>query len=107
MSKLVRLWTDDTGRSQFSEGHLDLPPTAVTTIHAEETAAHGALDWHVAPCRQYVVTLTGTLRFTTRDGGTFVLAPGDVLLAEDTAGSGHRWELTDDQPWRRLYVQLV
>ena len=103
----MRLWTDDAGRSQFAEGPLDVPRTAVSSIHLEETSAGGALDWHVAPCRQYVVTLAGTLRFTTRDGDTFVLAPGDVLLAEDTSGSGHRWELIDDQPWRRLYVELA
>ena len=53
-----------------------------------------------------MVTLSGTLEFTTRDGETFALAPGDVLRAADTAGSGHRWRLIDDQPWRRLYVEL-
>jgi hypothetical protein len=30
-----------------------------------------------------------------------------VLLAEDTAGSGHSWRLVDDQPWRRAYVILA
>lgn len=53
-----------------------------------------------------VVTSSGTLEFVTRGGETFSIAPGDVLLAEDTAGGGHRWQLVDDQPWRRLYVQL-
>jgi quercetin dioxygenase-like cupin family protein len=53
-----------------------------------------------------VITLSGTLEFVTRDGETFTLRPGDVLLAEDTAGTGHRWRLTDDQPWRRMYVEL-
>ena len=52
------------------------------------------------------MTLSGTLEFTTRDGETFVLRPGDVLLAADTTGTGHRWRLIDDQPWRRLYVEL-
>jgi hypothetical protein len=33
-----------------------------------------------------------------------VLRPGDVLLSEDTSGTGHKWRLTDDQPWRRAYV---
>ena len=53
------------------------------------------------------MTLSGTLEFTTRDGETFILKPGDVLLAEDTTGSGHRWRLIDDQPWRRMYVELA
>ena len=55
---------------------------------------------------QYVITLTGTLEFTTRDGETFVLRPGEVLLAAGTTGTGHRWRLIDDQPWQRLYVEL-
>jgi len=29
------------------------------------------------------------------------------LLAEDTAGGGHRWKLIDNQPWRRAYVVLA
>jgi hypothetical protein len=46
------------------------------------------------------------LEFTTRDGETFVVRPGDVLLSEDNLGAGHKWRLTDDQPWRRAYVVL-
>jgi hypothetical protein len=34
------------------------------------------------------------------------LHPGDILFAEDTAGSGHSWKLTDDASWRRAYVIL-
>lgn len=30
-----------------------------------------------------------------------------VLLAEDATGTGHRWRLIDDQPWRRMYVELA
>jgi hypothetical protein len=52
------------------------------------------------------ITLSGTLEFTTRDCETFVLRPGEVLLAADTTGTGHRWRIIDDQPWRRLYVEL-
>lgn len=60
-----------------------------------------------APVRQLVVTLAGTLIFSTRDGEDFTLRPGDVLLAEDTAGSGHQWRLQGSEPWRRMYVVLA
>jgi hypothetical protein len=33
--------------------------------------------------------------------------PGHVLLAEDTAGSGHQWRLEGTDPWRRMYVVLA
>ncbi len=108
MTNCIRLFTGPDGRSHVEPIALPLhAPQAAKATHFEETPAHSALEWHVAPCRQYVITLSGTLQFTTRDGETFILKPGDVLLAEDTVGTGHRWRLIDDQPWRRMYVELA
>jgi len=53
-----------------------------------------------------VITLSGRLEFETRGGAKQVVEPGDILLAEDTSGGGHRWRLIDDQPWRRAYVAV-
>ena len=75
MSVLVNLWTDDDGESQFSSEPLDIASHVATRIHSQVTPPRGSLSWHAAPCWQYVITLTGTLRFTTRSGGTFVIAP--------------------------------
>ena len=72
------------------------------TISFEETSAGASLDWHNAPHRQYVVTLSDRLEFETRSGAKQVVEPGDIILAEDTWGGGHRWRLVDDQPWRRV-----
>lgn len=115
--RLVRLFTGDDGQSHFTEGDVAWTVAgpvnaisakeAVAEISFEETAEGSHLDWHNAPCRQYVITLSGTLEFETRSGATFTLAPGDILLAEDTAGGGHRWRLTDADPWRRVYVTLA
>jgi quercetin dioxygenase-like cupin family protein len=117
MIRCVRLWTGDDGGSHAEVGTLDMAPgrnadlvsVAMSAAHVtvEETAGGGSLAWHTAPVRQLVVTLAGTLRFCTRDGEEFTLAPGDVLLAEDTTGSGHQWELIDGDPWRRMYVVLA
>lgn len=87
-------------------GDLVSTTFAATAVTVEETAAGGTLAWHTAPVRQLVVTLAGTLQFITRDGEQFLLAPGDVLLAEDTTGSGHQWRLEGTDPWRRMYVRL-
>lgn len=117
MIRCVRLWTGVDGNSHFRDGSLDITPgrnndlvsTAMAATHAtvEEMAGGAALAWHTAPVRQLVVTLSGTLIFTTRDGEEFTLRPGDVLLAEDTAGSGHQWRLEGSDPWRRMYVVLA
>ena len=116
MIRCVRLWTGDDHNSHFEEdviefhagphGDLATGKLAATSVSFEETASGGKLAWHNAPVRQLVVTLRGTLDFETRSGQHFMLRSGDILLAEDTAGGGHSWRLTDDQPWRRVYVVL-
>lgn len=116
MIRCVRLWSGDDKNSHVEEGWLGLEhgprgdlltgKLPVTTVSFQETVSGGAFDWHTAPARQLVVTLKGTLDFQTRDGHHFVLRPGDILLAEDTVGSGHSWKLIDDSPWCRMYVVL-
>ena len=117
MIRCVRIWTGDDQNSHFEEGIIELEPGAhgdflsgkmpVTSTSFQETAAGGTLAWHTAPVRQLVVTLSGTLDFETRAGHHFRLAPGDILLAEDTVGGGHTWKLVDEQPWRRVYIVLA
>jgi quercetin dioxygenase-like cupin family protein len=74
------------------------------SIHFKETAPHSTFDWHNDPIPQYVITLSGVLEFTTVGGETFTIRPGDVLLAEDHTGSGHKWRLLNNEPWKRAYV---
>jgi quercetin dioxygenase-like cupin family protein len=117
MIRCVRLWSGADENSHFEEGtiamqtgpHGDLatPKLPAVSTSFEETPAGGKLDWHTAPVRQLVVTLSGTLDFGTRNRQHFTLRAGDVLLAEDTAGGGHSWKLIDDQPWRRVYIVLA
>lgn len=113
--RLVRLFTGDDGESHFTDGRVELGPSdaprrsgmdGAATVSFEESASGSSLSWHNAPERQYVITLRGTLEFETRLGERFTIAPGDVLLAEDTSGGGHRWRLVDEQPWQRVYIAL-
>lgn len=117
MIRCVRIWTGSDGDSVFEEGTIDLArgergdalsgALAAASLSFRETEAGGSFAWHDAPARQIVLTLGGTLEFRTRKGALFTIRPGDVLLAEDTTGSGHSWRLVDDQPWRRAYVILA
>ena len=105
--RAFKLYTGSDKASHVLEGTIDEKArTDVIAIHFKETPAHSSYDWHPDPEPQYVITLSGTLEFTTPSGETFVLRPGDVLLAEDNVGTGHKWRLIDDQPWRRAYVVL-
>ena len=105
MLHAFKLYTGPDNASHVLEGTVaENDRTDVVAIHFKETPAHSSFEWHNDPEPQYVITLSGTLEFTTRDGETFVVRPGDVLVATDHVGSGHKWRLIDDQPWRRAYV---
>jgi quercetin dioxygenase-like cupin family protein len=114
MIRCVRIWTDAGGNSDFEEGAIELsgrhgadtlsPVAAATSISFRETPPDGDSGWHDAPAMQLVITLSGTLRFTVKDGRSFTIRPGEVLFAQDTIGTGHTWKLRDEEPWRRAYV---
>jgi len=117
MIRCVRLWTGADNNSHFEDGVIALEQGVrgdvltgklpVTTVSFQETASGGSFAWHDAPVRQLVITLSGKLDFETRGGEHFMLHPGDILLAEDTSGGGHKWKLVDQEPWRRIYVVLA
>jgi len=107
MIKAYHLSTGPDGHSHVIRGSIvDHDKIAAETIHFEETPAHSSLDWHRAPTTQYVITLAGVLEFTTHGGETFTINPGEILIALDTTGTGHKWRLINDQPWKRAYVMF-
>jgi quercetin dioxygenase-like cupin family protein len=87
-------------RGSVSSGEL----VEAESILFKETPPQSSFDWHNDPVPQYVITLSGVLEFTTVGGETFTIRPGDVLLATDHTGSGHKWRLVNDEPWKRAYV---
>ena len=117
MIRCVRIWTGSDDNSLFEEGAIDLAKgergdilsdkSLVSSISFRKTRSGGTFAPHNAPIRQLVITLAGTLEFKTATGQTFIIHPGDILLAEDTTGTGHSWRLIDDNPWRRAYVILA
>jgi Cupin domain len=114
MIRCVRLWTGDDGNSLFEEGFIDLAegmrgdavgkPVRVLELSFQETRSGGSYEWHQDPVPRFVITLSGTLEFEVKSGATFTIRPGDILLAQDHSGTGHKWRLISDEPWRRAYV---
>jgi hypothetical protein len=112
--RCVRIWTGADDNSHFKEGVIDLPEgergdflslsVDVTYLSFRETKSGGSYEWHEDPVPRFVFTLAGVLEFETRGGEKFTIWPGDILLAEDNTGTGHRWKLIGDDPWRRAYV---
>lgn len=112
----IRIYTGEDGQSHFETVQLEMKELKAGKwgtdlisnegVEFEETASGGTFEWHNAPRRQYVITLSGQLEFECRGGEKQIIKPGDILLAEDARGGGHRWKLINDQPWRRLYIHL-
>jgi len=105
MIRAYRLYTGPDGNSHVVRGTVNESKLVeAQTILFKESPAYSSYDWHNDPTPQYVITLAGVLEFTTVDGETFTIHPGDVLVAEDHTGSGHKWRLINDDPWKRAYV---
>ncbi len=105
MIRAFRIYTGPDGDSHVVKGAVNTDKLVdAESIHFKETPANSSYSWHNDPVPQYVITLAGILEFTTKGGETFTIHPGDILIAEDHTGSGHKWRLVNDEPWKRAYV---
>src|SRR3954451_19010778 len=98
MIKAYKIFTGSDGHTHVVTGSVSENQLHLAhSIRFKETPPHSTYDWHTAPTLQYVLTLTGTLQFETFSGETFILRPGEILVAMDVTGSGHKWKLIDEQ----------
>src|SRR2546426_3771591 len=61
-------------------------------------------DWHTAPRRQYVITLSGHGELEVAGGKKIAVGPGHIELVEDTTGKGHITRVTGTE--ERVTLQL-
>ena len=97
--KVTRIYTGADGKTKAEEFEIPLKPrdagsdlsasVAVTGLQVRRTTPAYFLDWHPAPRRQLVVTLSGESEIELEGGRKIRLSPGHILLAEDTTGQGH------------------
>jgi hypothetical protein len=64
------------------------------------------LDWHPAPRRQYVVTVSGESEVIIGDGTHIRIYPGKIMLVEDTTGQGHISKAIGDKDRISLFLPL-
>lgn len=95
--KITRLYTGPDGQTHAEQidvmfGARGADPFKLMAAPGAEIrrAAPGRVaDWHVAPRRQYVITLSGHGEVELIDGTKIELGPGSIDLAEDLTGKGH------------------
>ena len=110
---MTRLYTGPDGQT-----HAEETEAAFTAGSANEVfklmgisgaelhrAAPGTvLDWHTAPRRQYVITLSGQGELEVSGGKKIRVGPGHIDLVEDTTGKGHITRVTGTED--RVTLQL-
>jgi len=114
--QVVRVYTGEDGESHLEE--LELPYEKIA--NAERTAMQGATgiqfrrapvgdfqDFHIAPRRQYVITLEGQAEIGIGDGSKRIFNPGDVLLADDLTGRGHTTAVYGNRDRVSIAIPLV
>jgi hypothetical protein len=64
-------------------------------------------DWHTAPRRQYVITLSGHGELEVTGGKKISVGPGSIELVEDTTGKGHITRVTGNEERVTIQVPLT
>jgi len=106
-----RLYSGDDGESHIEELDLASQPD-LTTLHGAKGVVFRSVepgyfsDWHNAPRRQYIITLSGAAEIGLGDGTIHRLGPGDVNMAEDLSGHGHTTRVVGDVPRVTATVHL-
>jgi quercetin dioxygenase-like cupin family protein len=113
---LTRIFSGADGQTHAEEIRVDLgvprnggafsPQMKAETMTFLRRAANALEDWHTAPRRQYAITLSGHAELEIGDGKSVPLAPGGVVLIEDTSGKGHRVRTTAEE-WTAVFVPVA
>ena len=95
---MTRLYTGTDGQThaeeieaKFTAGGANelFKLMAVSGAELHRASAGTVQDWHNAPRRQYVITLSGQGEVEVAGGKKIRLGPGHIDLVEDTSGKGH------------------
>ncbi len=111
--KMTRLYTGPDNQTHAEEVELPFSPgrpaevSKLLPVNAAElhrTAGGNVEDWHRAPRRQYVITLSGHGELEVAGGKKIAVGPGSIDLVEDTTGKGHITKVTGTDD--RVTIQL-
>ena len=114
--KATRIYTGSDQKSHFEDFEIPLNDEGkigflserkkASSIIFRETSGDYDYGWHNAPERQFVIVLEGSVEITVGDGTSKVFTDGQVFLAEDTEGQGHKSRAINNEPRKSIFVTL-
>ena len=115
--KVTRIYTGPDAKTHAEEYEVELgerrgatelsEPIDVTSLQFRRTSPDYFIDWHTAPRKQYVITLSGESEVELGDGTKLRLPPGHILLAEDVTGQGHISRAVGSEDRISLFIPLA
>jgi len=114
--KVTRLSTGPDNRSYFED--IEVPfesredfglftyPEPAKAVFFRQIPPRWAYSWHTVVCREYVIMIDGEAEIEVGSGEKRVFRKGDVLLAEDCTGQGHRTRVLGKKTWQQVFVTL-
>ena len=114
--KATRIYTGSDQKSHFEDFEIPLNDEGkigflserkkASSIIFRETSGDYDYGWHNAPERQFVIVLEGSVEITVGDGTSKVFTGGQIFLAEDTEGQGHKSRAINNEPRKSIFVTL-
>jgi hypothetical protein len=110
-----RLFTGPDGKTHVEEIEVKFGPNGTDPfklktnagLEIRRAAPGRVVDWHPAPRRQYVLTLSGRGEVELEDGTKIPLGPGSIDLAEDLTGKGHITRVIGNEPRITLAIPVA
>jgi len=112
---ITRLYTGADGQTHAEEIETKFTagnPNEVFKMGTAGAELHRAapgtvIDWHTAPRRQYVITLSGQGELEVSGRKKIPVGPGHIELVEDTTGKGHITRVTGTEDRVTLTLPLA
>ena len=110
---ITRLYTGSDGQTHAEDVELKLTGDRLNEVsemfkvsgaELHRTPPGKVNSWHIAPRRQYVITLSGRGEIELAGGKKIPLEPGHIELAEDLTGKGHITRVVGNED--RVTIQL-
>jgi len=113
---ITRIYAGSDGESYFENINVEMHDRGsigflsdeikVGSIIFREVLPEYDYTFHTAPQRQYIILLDGEIEIETSLGEKRKFKGGDIILAEDITGKGHRTRNIEHQKRKSIFVIL-